>query len=948
MRASAGKAANQVKFYITLECTTGRVTESYSAQMVWRFNPNGICSEFAEDWTRIAKHPFLISSVSRESVSKKGKLQAIDLSDVATLMPVFRQDRGSLVGPHTSHRDLAVLIPRAIETALHDRRIVPDGQAALCEAWERFRCSYETAVTECFAEGVSSPACSELESTYSHLLESLIHHAPGDGNRKHLWEPILQLGIAVVEGTPPAAIVAPWHPLRLCGTAVKVRQACGLVNYLLTAETVDFGDARLFFDDLSEEKILEGSENDADSFVASEASRDFMARLRIGIMADSAPIPSAQDGPPIDIVFLQDVIARLADPVWLTEPNDAQVPEMLHHVPPRCSRRRPGTIDDLRSVMYLTSPVQPAVGWRYLQAVYSVMQSVDIDPALRPVPARQISFQNNLTRTIFDEVHRLGQWVVNYDDLLTRRQLRNQGVQIIRYRQHPHGGRNMTISSRAPLNLLEVLVQRRLFSLNLDLDTNELRDLTRPTGRGRQHDLRRYSHVFVHSQESSASDPSERVPLANVDHAWQEIYDRDHFRQLVLAYHRHESPRPIRAAIGDDAPWGVGTPTPPSARVIWTAVPRTTQVQPTGMRTDTVPAALSPTAAVPSAPPSRPRGRTPVAAPPSPSTPLPPAAIALVREIDPIQPSLSDQPDVVPSADFAWAGANVQRVLSGLTPSESVPAEDQSWLAMEVSRLRAALLSYGLQTRILGSRLTPNAALVRLQGSDRLRVSDIESRREELLTTHGLNITNVLAEPGQVVVSVARPHRQVVNLIDVWRNRCLDSSRERSNQMLVVGVRESNGETLYLCPQEAHAPHTLIAGTTGSGKSILIQMVSNTVQRLGVMARAAGIFLIFAAQHPEDRVMPLQLRDNLGNRLVLRVESPGTSKIALGEEGAKRLLGKGHLAARLSSEDRIILAQVPILTPEQIRAIVATISSCTPGTIANLSRTSNGPIALRQ
>ena len=72
--------------------------------------------------------------------------------------------------------------------------------------------------------------------------------------------------------------------------------------------------------------------------------------------------------------------------------------------------------------------------------------------------------------------------------------------------------------------------------------------------------------------------------------------------------------------------------------------------------------------------------------------------------------------------------------------------------------------------------------------------------------------------------------------------------------------------------------------------------------------------------------MPLQLRDNLGNRFVLRVESPGTSKIALGDEGAERLLGKGHLAARLPNEDRIILAQVPILTPEQIRTIVAAIS----------------------
>ena len=58
------------------------------------------------------------------------------------------------------------------------------------------------------------------------------------------------------------------------------------------------------------------------------------------------------------------------------------------------------------------------------------------------------------------------------------------------------------------------------------------------------------------------------------------------------------------------------------------------------------------------------------------------------------------------------------------------------------------------------------------------------------------------------------------------------------------------------------------------------EIVSSTVQRLGVMARAAGIFLVFAAQRPEDRVMPVQLRDNLGNRLVLRVESPGTSMIA--------------------------------------------------------------------
>ena len=101
-------------------------------------------------------------------------------------------------------------------------------------------------------------------------------------------------------------------------------------------------------------------------------------------------------------------------------------------------------------------------------------------------------------------------------------------------------------------------------------------------------------------------------------------------------------------------------------------------------------------------------------------------------------------------------------------------------------------------------------------------------------------------------------------------------------------------------------------------------VVSATVQRLGIKARADGIFLIFAAQRPEDRVMPVQLRDNLGNRLVLRVESEGTSRIAL-LEGAERLLGKGHLAARLQGEDDLAIAQVPMLKNEEIESIVSTL-----------------------
>jgi DNA segregation ATPase FtsK/SpoIIIE, S-DNA-T family len=47
------------------------------------------------------------------------------------------------------------------------------------------------------------------------------------------------------------------------------------------------------------------------------------------------------------------------------------------------------------------------------------------------------------------------------------------------------------------------------------------------------------------------------------------------------------------------------------------------------------------------------------------------------------------------------------------------------------------------------------------------------------------------------------------------------------------------------------------------------------------------------------------------------VQGTGTSEIALGMKGAENLLGKGHLAARLSGESDVIFGQVPFLPAEE-------------------------------
>jgi S-DNA-T family DNA segregation ATPase FtsK/SpoIIIE len=97
--------------------------------------------------------------------------------------------------------------------------------------------------------------------------------------------------------------------------------------------------------------------------------------------------------------------------------------------------------------------------------------------------------------------------------------------------------------------------------------------------------------------------------------------------------------------------------------------------------------------------------------------------------------------------------------------------------------------------------------------------------------------------------------------------------------------------------------------------------VTALVNRLSVKARAAGIHLIFAAQRPDVSVMPMQLRDNLGNRLILRVEAEGTSEFTLNERGAERLLGRGHIACRLQGEE-IQLAQVPWMSPDDTELVI--------------------------
>ncbi|WP_148619099.1 FtsK/SpoIIIE domain-containing protein [Mariniblastus fucicola] len=894
------------------------------------------------------------------------------------------------------------------------------------------------------------------------------------------------------------------------------------------------------------QEIIESADEDVDSYSPSEATEDFLARLRIGILADQAAPPDPKDGCPHDVSFSQDVIARHAQLEWYPETYKPVPLDEL--VPPRWSRRRPAAKDDLKSVVYLCCPVQSEETWAFLTAITTFKKGDwDGKDGTRLLPVRQLDFNDRETSQIFEETHNLANWVVNYDELLDRRQLQNQSVRIIRYKQSATQGRNLVISSKASSGLLKTMLKSRLRKLTLELgdeDFDKLADkmiadansisgdlALRAAKRGRSafelmgvvlsrflirneldgdryfgwyflddyaewlgqreeqiadlmivspeenengelllsivvseakyideanlskkkkesqkqlrdtvrriHDalfgnpdrldrelwlarlsdlvldgvqfaagqspdvgkwrhairsgnckimLRGYSHVFVHSPEF---DDSNSFEVAEVEGCYQEVFARKELRDLVIAYWNDASPGEARNRSFDF---------PPSLNPHEFKPPTSIERK---ENTVTRPVSVEPETDVDSVDDGK----------------------EVKAEVTSQQESEGQVNNAVHLEseltvdNTRWAHDKLASIVEQNAEERQTSEADEQWLKKTVKGIKTGLQQFNLQAKLLESKMTPNAALLKFAGSAHLTVDQVSKRRSEFLTTHGLNIISVQPEPGVVSIAIERPTREVVNLASVWKR--WSPERTNGNQNIAIAVRENDGSILYLDPNKKHAPHTLIAGSTGSGKSVLIQNlilgivatntpdeaklilidpkqgvdyfqfedvphldggliveeqqaisklqelvtlmderytafrqakaanitafnkkaqsedrmatiwlihdefaewmlideykdhVSSTVQRLGVKARAAGIHLVFAAQRPDVNVMPMQLRANLGNRLILRVDSEGTSEVSLGDKGAEKLLGKGHLLAKLEGESGLVFAQVP-------------------------------------
>lgn len=205
-------------------------------------------------------------------------------------------------------------------------------------------------------------------------------------------------------------------------------------------------------------------------------------------------------------------------------------------------------------------------------------------------------------------------------------------------------------------------------------------------------------------------------------------------------------------------------------------------------------------------------------------------------DLDVVDLALATEPPVLIEPEGQAAGPALSDKVSGFHPGvaeivsgRGVPIAEvagQDWLAATEKQLRGALKGYGMTCETVGSRLTPNSALIRFRGNDDMTTELVQKRRSTLLTSHGLEIVAVRPAKGEVVVMVARDGRVILPTLDLWKRRQLPTTAPYRNTSFVLGEREDTGEILYLNLGEAfagqpqHGPHTLIAGETGGGKGI--------------------------------------------------------------------------------------------------------------------------------
>jgi S-DNA-T family DNA segregation ATPase FtsK/SpoIIIE len=143
-------------------------------------------------------------------------------------------------------------------------------------------------------------------------------------------------------------------------------------------------------------------------------------------------------------------------------------------------------------------------------------------------------------------------------------------------------------------------------------------------------------------------------------------------------------------------------------------------------------------------------------------------------------------------------------------------------LEFQADRIEAVLTLHKVQARVTGGTVTPRWVRFQVLPAVGAKISKIKGLSEELATALGASNCRVSRRGAAVAIEVPRDDPRPVRLLPLYRQLAEDDDGAIPPVTGILGLAEDGTPLLIRLPSPDVA-HILVAGTTGSGKTVLLQ-----------------------------------------------------------------------------------------------------------------------------
>jgi S-DNA-T family DNA segregation ATPase FtsK/SpoIIIE len=204
-------------------------------------------------------------------------------------------------------------------------------------------------------------------------------------------------------------------------------------------------------------------------------------------------------------------------------------------------------------------------------------------------------------------------------------------------------------------------------------------------------------------------------------------------------------------------------------------------------------------------------------------------------------------------------------------PEQGVPKLSQDALAQNAKMLETVLEDFGVNGQVVKVRPGPVVTLYELEPAPGTKTSRVIGLADDIARSMSALSVRIATVPGRSVIGIELPNsrRETVYLRELLAAEQFEKAP--ANLTLVLGKDIGGGPVMV---DLARMPHLLVAGTTGSGKSVAINtMILSLLYRLP--PEKCRLIMI------DPKMLELSVYDGIPHLLAPVVTEPGKAVVAL-------------------------------------------------------------------